>query len=116
LPSASTEVLNFYASPSIATTGNPAFEATANPFSEKQLEKPPVHTNRMMKLFHMFGDSQKALFQQVKDYGLDITWKEFTDYTEPLLKKINELTADLFPSFIIAYMLQEENSGLKGTL
>jgi len=61
-------------------------------FSEKQLEKPPVHTNKMMKLFHMFGDYQKALFQQVKNYGLDITWKEFTDYIEPLLKKINELT------------------------
>ncbi len=47
LPSASTEVLNFYASPSIATTGNPAFEATANPFSEKQLESSPL--NRVFK-------------------------------------------------------------------
>ena len=47
LPSASTEVLNFYASPSIATTANPAFEATANPFSEKQLESSPL--NRVFK-------------------------------------------------------------------
>ena len=45
-----------------------------------------------MKLFHNYGDSFKALFQQVQDYGLDITWKEFIEYTEPLLKKINELT------------------------
>ncbi|HLO73032.1 MAG TPA: DUF6443 domain-containing protein [Flavobacterium sp.] len=41
------DVLSFYASPSLATTGNPAFEATANPFSEKQLENSPL--NRVFK-------------------------------------------------------------------
>jgi len=61
-------------------------------FSEKQLDKPPIHTPKMMKLFHNFGDSFKALFQQVQDYGLDMGWKEYIEYTEPLLKKINELT------------------------
>ncbi|MDD3005895.1 DUF6443 domain-containing protein, partial [Flavobacterium sp.] len=47
LSSAQSEVLNFYASPSIATTGNANFEATTNPFSEKQLENSPL--NRVFK-------------------------------------------------------------------
>lgn len=47
LPSAQTDLLSFYASPSIASTGNPAFEATGNPFSEKQLENSPL--NRVFK-------------------------------------------------------------------
>ena len=61
-------------------------------FSEKDLEKPPKYTQKMMSLFHKFGDTQKALFQQVKDYGFDITWNDFTDYTARLLSNINEIT------------------------
>jgi len=47
LPSAQTDLLSFYASPSIASTGNPAFEATGNPFSEKLIENSPL--NRVLK-------------------------------------------------------------------
>lgn len=47
LSSSQSDVLNFYGSPSIATTGNPLFEATSNPFSEKQLENSPL--NRVFK-------------------------------------------------------------------
>ena len=47
LSSSQSDVLNFYASPSIATTGNPVFEATTNPFAEKQLENSPL--NRVFK-------------------------------------------------------------------
>jgi hypothetical protein len=38
---AAAEVLSFYASPTLARTGNPDFEATANPYSEKQFEASP---------------------------------------------------------------------------
>ena len=61
-------------------------------FSEKDLEKPPKYTQKMMSLFHKFGDTQKALFQQVKDYGFDISWNEFTEHVQKLLSKINEIT------------------------
>ena len=42
LPNAKTDLLNFYSSPNPTNTGNPHFEATANPFSEKQLESSPL--------------------------------------------------------------------------
>ena len=61
-------------------------------FSEKDLEKPPTYTQKMMSLFHKFGDTQKALFQQVKDYGFDITWNDFIEYVKPMLSKIDEIT------------------------
>ena len=61
-------------------------------FSEPQLEKPPSYTPTMMRLFHKFGDTQKALFNQVKDYGFDVTFTEFMSYMKPLMDKINELT------------------------
>lgn len=61
-------------------------------FSEKDLKKPPTHTPLMMSLFHKFGDTQKALFRQVKDYGFNIDWNEFTNYMKPILTKIDEIT------------------------
>ena len=61
-------------------------------FSESDLEKPPTYTDKMMRLFHKFGDTQKALFQQVKDYGLDISRNEFSEYIAPILAKIDQLT------------------------
>mgnify|MGYP006154363069 CR=1 FL=1 len=47
LPSAQIDLLNFYSSPNTTSTGNPHFEATSNPFSEKQLESSPL--NRVFK-------------------------------------------------------------------
>jgi len=61
-------------------------------FSQKDLEKPPTYTPLMMTLFHRFGDRQNALFQQVKDYGFDIDWKDFIQYMTPILSKIDEIT------------------------
>jgi hypothetical protein len=61
-------------------------------FSDSDLEKPPTYTPLMMNLFHKFGDTQKALFQQVKDYGFNIDWNEFTEYMKPILYKIDEIT------------------------
>lgn len=41
-PSAATDVGNFYGSPNPAQTGNPTFEATGNPYSEKLFEASPL--------------------------------------------------------------------------
>lgn len=61
-------------------------------FSDEDLVKPPSYTPLMMKLFHKFGDTQKALFNQVKDYGFNIEWNDFIEYVKPILTKIDELT------------------------
>jgi hypothetical protein len=61
-------------------------------FSEEDLVKPPTYTPLMMNLFHKFGDAQKALFNQVKDYGFDIDWNDYTRYMKPILSKIDQLT------------------------
>lgn len=41
-PSAQTDLLTFYSSPSLYSTGNPNFEATGNPYSQKELESSPL--------------------------------------------------------------------------
>ncbi|MEN0082997.1 DUF6443 domain-containing protein, partial [Flavobacterium lindanitolerans] len=41
-PAAATDVMSFYGSPSPTLTGNPNFEATANPYSEKLFEASPL--------------------------------------------------------------------------
>lgn len=61
-------------------------------FSESDLESPPTYTQLMMSLHQKFQGAQKALFQQVKDYGFNIDWNEFTEYMKPILYKIDEIT------------------------
>jgi hypothetical protein len=61
-------------------------------FSESDLERPPTYTQLMMSLHQKFQVAQKALFQQVKDYGLDISRNEFSEYIAPILAKIDQLT------------------------
>ncbi len=61
-------------------------------FSEEDLEKPPMYSPKMMTLFASFGRIQKALFNQLNDYGFDVDEKEFRGHIQSLLQKINELT------------------------
>lgn len=61
-------------------------------FSQKDLENPPTYTPLMMSLHHKFGETQKALFKQVNDYGFDTSWKEFIEYMKPILDKIDQIT------------------------
>ena len=61
-------------------------------FSEEDLESPPTYTALMMSLHQKFQGAQKALFQQVKDYGLDIDMHEFSKYIATILAKIDQLT------------------------
>lgn len=61
-------------------------------FSQEDLVSPPTYTPLMMSLHQKFQAAQKALFQQVKDYGLDISRNEFSEYIAPILAKIDEIT------------------------
>ena len=61
-------------------------------FSEEDLESPPTYTQLMMSLHQKFQEAQKALFQQVKDYGFNIYWNDETIYIKPILSIIDQLT------------------------
>lgn len=62
-------------------------------WSEEDLSNPPYYTDKLMSLFHNFGDEQKALFKQLKDIGFeDVNWSEFTNFIQPILQKINDIT------------------------
>jgi len=61
-------------------------------FSESDLTSPPTYTEKMMTLFHKFGDSQKYLFRLVNDYGFNVDFTEFMRYIQPLMRKIDEIT------------------------
>jgi hypothetical protein len=61
-------------------------------FSEEDLKKVTNVTSEMMSLYQNFQNIQKSLFQQVKDYGLEIDRDEFLEYLTPILSKIDEIT------------------------
>lgn len=74
LPSAQTDLLNFYASPNTTNTGNPHFEATANPFSEKQLESSPLS-----RVFKQAAPGDPWAMGSGKEIKFDYQTNESTD-------------------------------------
>ena len=79
-------------------------------FSESDLEQPPTYTDKMMMLFHKFGDTQKALFKQVNDYGFDVEWIEFGNFiTLPDLEVLTFKNSIIFDdkSLIFGYKVTE---------
>jgi len=61
-------------------------------YSQEELEKVTRPTYKMMDLREKFITKKNALFKQIKDYGFEIHQGELTDYIQPLLNKIDELT------------------------
>jgi hypothetical protein len=61
-------------------------------FSQEELEKVTRPTYKMMNLREKFITKKNALFKQIKDYGFEIHQGELTDYIQPLLNKIDEIT------------------------
>ena len=62
-------------------------------WSEADLSSPPYYTDRLMSLFHNFGDEQRDLFKQLKDIGFEnVDWNEFNQFIQPILQKINDIT------------------------
>lgn len=61
-------------------------------FTQEQLERVTRPTNKMMELRERFISKKNALFKQIKDYGFEIHQGELTEYIQPLLNKIDELT------------------------
>ena len=61
-------------------------------FSENDLQRPPKYTPKMMKLFQNYNSVRDELFRNLKDWGFDVDFTEFSNYLIPLMNKINELT------------------------
>lgn len=61
-------------------------------WSEKDLEKPPYYTTRIMKLFEAFGVEQRRLGIEVKSYFGDIELSDYMDYIQYKMKEINDET------------------------
>ncbi len=61
-------------------------------FSQKELERVVRPTTKMMTLRGKFINTKNALFKQIKDYGFEIHHGELTEYIQPLLNKIDEIT------------------------
>jgi RHS repeat-associated protein len=66
-PTAKTNTLAYYASPTLAITGNPAMEATTNPFSRKEFEASPL--NRVLIQAAPGNDWRSGVGHEIKmDY------------------------------------------------
>jgi hypothetical protein len=61
-------------------------------FSQEELERVVRPTNKMMELRERFINNKNTLFKQIKDYGFEIHQGELTEYIQPLLNKIDEIT------------------------
>lgn len=61
-------------------------------FSQEQLERVTHPTIKMMQLREKFIHTKNTLFKQIRDYGFEIHQGELTEYIQPLLNKIDELT------------------------
>ena len=61
-------------------------------YSQEELEKVTRPTYKMMDLREKFITKKNALFKQIKDYGFEIHQGELTEYIQPLLNKIDEIT------------------------
>ena len=61
-------------------------------FSQEELERVVRPTTKMMTLRGKFINTKNALFKQIKDYGFEIHHGELTEYIQPLLNKIDEIT------------------------
>jgi hypothetical protein len=46
----------------------------------------------MIELSERFTSKKNSLFKQIKDYGFKINQGELSEYIQPLLNKIDELT------------------------
>jgi hypothetical protein len=60
-------------------------------FSEKDMESPPMYTEKMFLYHERLNRLHTDVLKQVNDFGFDVSEEEFDDFIVPRLKKINEL-------------------------
>jgi len=60
-------------------------------FSENDLYRPPIYTEKMHKLRDRFSSQYSNLKKRVESFGIDFKVKEFNDYFEKIFKNIDEL-------------------------
>jgi hypothetical protein len=61
-------------------------------YSQEALERVVSPTKKMIRLRERFVSMKNSLFKQIKDYGFEINQGELTEYIQPLLNKIDDIT------------------------
>jgi hypothetical protein len=61
-------------------------------YSQEELESIVSPTYKMIELREKFINKKNSLFKQIKDYGFEINQGELTEYIQPLLNKIDDIT------------------------
>jgi hypothetical protein len=61
-------------------------------WSEKDLERPPYYTKRIMQLYEAFGVERRNLGMEINSYFGDIELSEYMDYIENKMREINDET------------------------
>lgn len=61
-------------------------------WSEKDLERPPYYTERIMQLYEAFGYERKKLGMEINLYFGNVELSEYMDYIESKMREINHET------------------------
>lgn len=61
-------------------------------WSEKDLERPPYYTKRIMQLYEAFGVERKRLGMEINSYFGDIELSDYMGYIENKMRDINDET------------------------
>ena len=61
-------------------------------YSQDALEQVAYPTNKMIELRERFVSKKNSLFKQIKAYGFEINQGELSEYIQPLLNKIDDIT------------------------
>jgi hypothetical protein len=61
-------------------------------YSQEALERVVRPTNKMIELRERFVSKKNSLFKQIKAYGFEINQGELSEFIQPLLNKIDDIT------------------------
>ena len=61
-------------------------------YSQESLGRVVRPTNKMIELRERFVSKKNSLFKQIKAYGFEINQGELSEFIQPLLNKIDDIT------------------------
>jgi hypothetical protein len=61
-------------------------------WTEEDVKHPPMYTSKLMRLKENFNYEQNVLYRQIMDLGLKVDVREFYDFIQQMIEKINEIT------------------------
>jgi hypothetical protein len=61
-------------------------------WSDKDLERPPHYPTELYTLMDQFHKTKRQLYNEMVNFGIDVSVDEFDEYLTTLLKNIDNLT------------------------